>query len=132
MHQSALLRARPPLAAAWDGCLLANFIACAAWLATLQQQKNPSPRRASSLREVLHLKNKNFFRKEARPLCRKQQVKGLSVRHAPPLAGQASKQKHGAGVVRARPPHKNLSAGKIWCGQILPLCSKKEQKIKKC
>jgi hypothetical protein len=46
------------------------------------------------------LKNKNFFRKEARPLCRNQRVKEQSVRHAPPLAGSASKQKHGAGVVQ--------------------------------
>jgi len=27
---------------------------------------------------------------------------------APPFAGSASKQKHGAGVVRARPPHNYL------------------------
>jgi len=33
-------------------------------------------------------------------------------RDAPPLAGNASKQKHGAGVVRARPPHNYLAASK--------------------
>jgi len=43
--------------------LRANAIACAAWLAALQQEKNPSPRRASSLREALHLKNKIFLGK---------------------------------------------------------------------
>jgi hypothetical protein len=45
---------------------------------------------------------------------------------AAPLAVNASKPLW-AGVVRARPPHNHHFSGKIWCGQILPLCSKKEQ-----
>ncbi|MBL7131618.1 MAG: hypothetical protein ISS45_09510 [Candidatus Omnitrophica bacterium] len=55
--------------------------------------------------------------------------KNSAVRHAPPLAGSASKQKHWGGRGAGTPaPQLPLVAGKIWCGQILPLCLKKEQK----
>jgi len=60
------------------------------------------------------------------------------VRHATPFAGSASKQNlwGGRGAAcppqeEARPPYNYRFSGKIWCGQILPLCSKKEQKIHK-
>jgi hypothetical protein len=77
-------------------------------------------------------KKRTVFNKRVRPLSRLQQAKNSHKRReAKLLTNSALKPKNArAGVVRARPPPNYRCAGKIWCGQILPLCSKKEQKIK--
>jgi len=73
--------------------------------AALQQEKKLRSRHASSLQLSLYLKNKFFLGKKSSAAAPDTNERLQGRRYAPPLAFRASKQKHGAGVVRARPPH---------------------------
>ena len=91
--------------------------------------KNSVPAAASSLREVLHLKNKIFLGKK---LGRYAAINEQTKRCVMPrlLRSRLQSKSMGRAWCGHARPTTTLGAGKIWCGQILPFCSKKEQKNK--
>jgi hypothetical protein len=90
-------------------------------------RKLGASRKRPRIRKLLQFKKQKFLIL-ARPLSRLQQAKNFSERReAKLLTRNASKPLGRAWCGHARSTS-TLVAGKIWCGQILPLCPKKEQK----